>query len=119
MPSRPSAAETGPSCITPAPESSGSSSCRAIVPPQSRWYCRARRRTRALRIGRPSSLKPAAPASRSEAISVSSSPSIARVTVARKPTLTAAAARASASSASTSAGVETGGSVLAIARMPQ
>ena len=48
MPARPSAAETGPSCMTPSPESSGSSSCRAMTPPQSRWYWRARRRMRAL-----------------------------------------------------------------------
>ena len=76
--------------MTPSPESSGSSSCRAIVPPQSRWYWRARRSTRALRIGSPSSEKPTAPASRSSTISVSSSPSIPRVTVARKPTGTEA-----------------------------
>src|SRR5207342_949155 len=50
-----------------------------ILPAQRRWYWSARRRTRALVIGRPSSLKPAAPASRSEAISVSSSPRIAWV----------------------------------------
>ena len=42
--------------------------------PASRWYWSARRSTRALRTGRPSSEKPTAPASRSSAISVSSSP---------------------------------------------
>ena len=47
--------------MTPSPESSGSSSCRAITPPARRWYWSARRRTRALRIGRPSSEKPTAP----------------------------------------------------------
>ena len=43
MPPRPSAAETAPSCMTPPPDRSGSSSWRAIVPPQSRWYWSARR----------------------------------------------------------------------------
>ena len=60
----PSAAETSPSFITPPPESSGSSSCRAITPPARRWYWSARRSTRAFAIGRPSSEKPIAPASR-------------------------------------------------------
>ncbi len=119
MPAIPSAAETGPSCIAPSPESSGSSSCSAIVPPQRRWYWRARRITRALAIGRPSSLNPIAPASRSSTISVSSSPAISRVTVARNPTGTEALARAPSRSAATSAAVETGGEVLAIARIPQ
>ena len=60
-PASPSAAETAPSCMTPSPESSGSSSCRAIGRPPRRWYWSARRSTRALRIGRPSSVKPTAP----------------------------------------------------------
>ncbi len=105
--------------MTPAPESSGSSSWRAIVPPQSRWYWSARRSSPALRIGRPSSLKPSAPASRSSAISVSSSPSIRLLTVARNPVGTEAPSRAASRRASTSAAVETGGSVLAIAITPQ
>ena len=89
------------------------------MPPQSRWYWSARRITRALRIGRPSSVKPTAPASRSSTISVSSSPFMPRVTVARNPTGTEAPARACSRSAVMSAAVETGGSVLAIARIPQ
>ena len=60
------------------------------MPPQRRWYWSARRITRALAIGRPSSVKPTAPASRSSTISVSSSPFMPRVTVARKPTGTEA-----------------------------
>ena len=46
----------------------------------------ARLRTLALAIGRPSSENPIAPASHSSAISVSSSPSIPRVTLATNPT---------------------------------
>ena len=90
-----------------------------MLPPQSRWYCRARRITRALRIGSPSSEKPTAPASRSSTISVSSSPFMSLVTVARNPTGTEAPARACSRRALTSAAVETGGSVLAIASTPQ
>ena len=33
IPARPSRAETAPSCITPSPDSAGSSSCSAITPP--------------------------------------------------------------------------------------
>ena len=55
------------------------------MPPTRCWYCSARRITRADAIGRPSSEKPTAPASRIAAISVSSSPRIPRVTVATKP----------------------------------
>ncbi len=74
---------------------------------------------RALAIGRPSSVKPIAPASRSATISVSSSPLMPAVTVARNPTWTEASAAACSRRAATSAGVETGGSVFAIARIPQ
>ncbi len=73
----------------------------------------------ALRIGNPSSEKPRAPASRRSAISVSSSPLISRVTVARKPVGTDAPSRAASRRASTSAASETGGSVFAIAITPQ
>ena len=60
---------------------------------------------RALRIGRPSSVKAIAPASRSSTISVSSSPFIPTVTVAVKPTGTEAWARACSRSAVMSAAV--------------
>ena len=43
IPASPSRAETAPSCITPSPESAGSSSCSAITPPHSRWYWSALR----------------------------------------------------------------------------
>jgi hypothetical protein len=119
MPSSPSAAETAPSCMTPAPERSGSSSWRAIGRPARRWYCRALRRMRALRIGRPSSESATAPAAASSFMSVSSSPRIPRVTVARKPMPTLASTSARSRRATTSAAVSTGGSVLAIARIPQ
>ena len=67
-------------------------------------------------IGRPSSLKPSAPASRSSAISVSSSPSIPRGDRGQEADRHRGARRGPRSrSASTSAAVETGGSVLAIA----
>ena len=81
----PSAAETSPSCIEPPAESSGSSSCSAIGRPTRRWYWSARRITRALRIGSPSSEKPTAPAAARSHISVSSSPAMPLVTVATKP----------------------------------
>ena len=74
MPASPSRAETSPSCITPLPESVGSSSCSAITPPTSFWYWSAFRRMPARWTGLPSSVKPSAPASRSSAISVSASP---------------------------------------------
>ena len=45
MPARPSSADTSPSCITPSPDSVGSSSCSAIVRPASRWYWSAWRIT--------------------------------------------------------------------------
>ena len=60
--------------MTPSPDSVGSSSCSAITPPHSRWYCSALRSMPALATGLPSSVKPSAPASRSSAISVSASP---------------------------------------------
>ena len=74
MPARPSRADTSPSCMTPLPDSVGSSSCRHSTPPASRWYCSALRRMPARCTGLPSSVKPSAPASRSSAISVSASP---------------------------------------------
>ena len=86
----PSRADTAPSCIAPSRESSGSSSCSAITPPHSRWYCSALRSVPADTTGLPSSVKPSAPASRSSAISVSSLPLRSRVIAARKPTGTLA-----------------------------
>ena len=74
MPASPSRADTSPSCMTPRPESVGSSSCRHRTPPASRWYWSALRRIPARWPGLPSSVKPSAPASRSSAISVSASP---------------------------------------------
>src|SRR5260370_1153865 len=61
IPAMPSRAETSPSCMTPSSESDGSSSCRAMVPPASRWYCRARRSIPAETTGLPSSVNPGAP----------------------------------------------------------
>ena len=52
-------------------------------------------------------------------MSVSSSPAIRRVTVARNPAGTLASAAARSRSDSIAAGVSTGGSVFAIAMMPQ
>ena len=70
----PSRADTAPSCIAPSPESPGSSSWSATTPPHSRWYWSALRSVPACTTGLPSSVNPSAPASRSSAISVSSSP---------------------------------------------
>ena len=63
---------------------------QAITPPHNRWYCRALRNVPALETGRPSSVNPSAPCSRSSAISVSSPPSSPRVIAARNPTGTRA-----------------------------
>ena len=90
------------------------------MPPARRWYWSARRITRALAIGRPSSEKPIAPASRSSAISVSSSPSIPRVTVATKPTgIEASRSRPLADRAEDGGRVDRAATVLAIASTPQ
>ena len=70
----PSIALTAPSCIAPLPLSDGSSSCSAMTPPASRWYCSALRSIPAETTGLPSSVKPSAPSARSSAISVSSLP---------------------------------------------
>ena len=115
MPARPSRAETSPSCITPRPDSDGSSSCRASTPPHSRWYCSARRRIAARCTGRPSSVKPSAPTERSSSISVSDSPASPRVTEARKPTGTRASRRAASRSERRTGAESTVGSVLGIA----
>ena len=98
MPSRPSRAETSPSWMTPLPESVGSSSCRAMIPPASFWYCSALRSRPARWTGLPSSVKPIAPASISSAISVSASPCRPVVTEAMKPTGTRASRRAASRS---------------------
>ena len=111
----PRAAETSPSFITPPAERSGSSSWRAITPPASRWYWSARRNTRALAIGRPSSEKPIAPTSLSSAISVSSWPAIPRVTFATKPTGIEASRSARSRTEPRMAAESMGGEVLAIA----
>ncbi len=39
----PAGPRPAPSCMTPSPDSAGSSSCRAITPPHSRWYWSALR----------------------------------------------------------------------------
>ena len=54
----PSSADTSPSCITPSPDSDGSSSCSASRRPARRWYWSAWRITPAERTGSPSSVKP-------------------------------------------------------------
>ena len=119
IPAIPSRAETAPSCITPSPDSAGSSSCRAMIPPLSRWYCRALRSIPAEVTGLPSSVKPIAPTSRSSAISVSSSPRRPRVMLARKPVGTRACADASAISELTTDAVSTVGTVFGIATIAQ
>ncbi len=105
----PRRAETAPSCMTPSPDSVGSSSCRAMTPPASRWYCSARRSIPAETTGLPSSVKPIAPASRRSAISVSSSPARPRVMLARKPTGTRASRRARSTSEPSTAALSTVG----------
>ena len=118
IPASPTPADTEPSCMTPSPDRSGSSSWSARTPPTSFWYWSARRSIRALGTGRPSSVNATAPASRSSAISVSSSPAIARVIAAMNPTGTEASRSARRRSAWTAAAQSTGGSVFGIASTP-
>ena len=66
-----------PRASRPGPTATGSSSWSASSRPARRWYWSAWRITPAERTGRPSSVKPAAPASASSAISVSCSPLLA------------------------------------------
>ena len=90
-----------------------------MIPPLSRWYCRARRSIPAEVTGLPSSVKPIAPTSRSSAISVSSSPRRPRVMLAKKPVGTRARADASAISELTTDAVSTVGTVFGIATIAQ
>ena len=115
IPAMPSSALTEPSCIEPAPESAGSSSCSAMTPPHRRWYCSALRIIPAFVMGLPSSLKAMAPSSRSSAMSVSSSPRMPRVTVATKPTGTRASRAAESRSAPSTGALSIVGEVFAIA----
>ncbi len=115
MPASPSRADTSPSCMTPRPESVGSSSCRHRTLPASRWYCSALRRIPARWTGLPSSVKPSAPASASSAISVSASPCRSRVIEAMKPTGMRASRRAASRSERSTGAESTTGSVLGIA----
>ena len=115
----PSIALTAPSCIAPLPLSDGSSSCSAMTPPASRWYCSALRSIPAETTGLPSSVNPSAPSARSSAISVSSLPLRPRVIAGMKPTATRAS-RAAASRRERSTGAEsTTGSVFGIATTAQ
>ena len=115
MPARPSRADTTPSCITPRPDSVGSSSCSAMIPPHSFWYWSALRRIPARWTGLPSSVNPSAPHSRSSAISVSDSPASSRVTEARKPTGIRASRRAVSRSERRIGALSTTGLVFGIA----
>ena len=115
----PSWAETAPSCIAPPADRAGSSSWSASTPPHSRWYCRALRSRPEETTGRPSSVKPSAPASRSSAMSVSCSPDIPRLMQGMKPSGTRASRRAISRIASSSGVESSGGSVFGIATTPQ
>src|SRR5665647_2591452 len=101
MPVSPSLAETGPSCIWPPLKSDSSWAWTATKRPLTLTYWRARRMSAAVARGRPSSLKPTAPAAPSSPISVSCSPASPRVTAAKNPTGIAASARAVSASSST------------------
>ena len=115
----PSSADTAPSCIAPPADSVGSSSWRAIGSPASRWYWSAWRNTPALVTGRPSSVKPTAPAAARSAISVSPSPFWPRVIAAMKPVGMRASERARSRSDSTIEAESTTGSVLGWATIAQ
>ncbi len=119
MPASPSRALTAPSCMTPSPDSVGSSSCRATTPPHSFWYCRARRSMLALAMGRPSSVNPSAPASRSSAISVSDWPCWPAVAAARKPTGTRAWTLARSATERSTEALSIGGDVFGMPMIAQ
>ena len=82
-------------------------------------YWSARRMSPGERTGCPSSVKPAAPASASSPISVSSAPLWPFVIAARKPTGTTASAPACSISDPSTAAESTTGSVFGIARIAQ
>jgi hypothetical protein len=105
--------------MAPSPDSVGSSSCSASGLPARRWYWSAWRITPAERTGSPSSLKPAAPAPASSAISVSSSPRWPRVIAARNPVGIRASARARSRRERSTDAESTTGSVFGMARMAQ
>src|SRR6476469_8804642 len=94
QPPSPSSAATTPAWACPPLVSDCSSQCTAIIRPVIALYCSARRMTPAAATGRPSSVKPAAPASASAPISVNSAPSRPFVIAARKPTGTLASVAA-------------------------
>ena len=114
---RPSFAEMAPSCMWPPLVRVGSSSCSAIGRFSGRAYCRARRISRALAIGEPSSVKPAAPRAARSRISVSDSPARSMLTAARKPVWMTAISRARSSAASSVVPVSIVGAVFGIDRI--
>ena len=93
MPASPSSVETAPSCITPSPDSAGSSSCSASTPPASRWYWSAWRSRRASRPGSRRRVKPAAPSRPAPPSRSARAPACPCVIAARKPTGTRASTR--------------------------
>ena len=90
-----------------------------MIRPARRWYWSAWRSTPAERTGMPSSVKPAAPASASSAISVSPSPRCPTVTAAMKPTGMRASSRARSRSERSTGAESTTGSVFGWAMIAQ
>ncbi len=87
--------------------------------PVTALYCSARRISPGETTGMPSSVKPAAPASASSPISVSSAPACPLEIAARKPTGMRALVLASSTSAPSTEAESTTGSVFGIARSAQ
>ena len=115
MPESPMRADTTPSCITPSPDRHMSSSCRVNSSPVARWYCSARRITRALSTGTPSSDSAAAPASARSPCSVSAPPCCPTVMAGMNPVGTTASCAARCSSDPRMLGLSVGGWVLGMA----
>jgi hypothetical protein len=109
--------DTGPSCMTPPAESLSSSSWSTSGRPVTRWYWSARRSTCASHTGRPSSEKPAAPASASSPCSVSCSPASPTVIAAWNPTRTTASRSACSNSEPRTAALSTTGEVFGMERI--
>ena len=116
---KPSSAETTPSCMWPPRVSVGSSQWTATRRPATGLYCSARRIRPGETTGRPSSVNPAAPASASSPISVSSAPACPFEIAAMKPSGTSASARALSTSDARTDAESTTGSVFGIARIAQ
>src|SRR5690606_16516636 len=114
LPGRPRRWLTAPSCMTPPSRNEGSSECVCTTSPSSAAYSQALRNRRESATGTPSSVTITAPAARSAAMSVSSSPLRPLLIAAAGRSLAPATRAARATRSATMPGSSTTGSVFAI-----